>query len=458
MMRKLAIGLLVLGASACDRAPTADPAKPDSYAVQIPIAPAPGGSLQRLELPAAALVAIKRQDIGDVRVFDARGKVVPLAQVSDTPEGARHSTAVPIYPVIGPITGAPNAWGRSALSIRLAGGGAMKVVTIDSGNSTAHDGAPAAAVLLDTRGLKEPVSAISLDLGLPAGQPVTLTLVSSTNLKDWQPLAEKVVFRPADGAALLGGSEVALPGVDLHDRYVGIGWGGASGVSLKSASVVTSATAPRPRIAMATSGATLTDAHQLRFDVPGGAQLSAFRFTETGPDGIIPLRLWGRAHTEDAWQPLGAGTLRPESGGTLIDISDPAMISFRLEADSRTAGFSVAPKVELLYDPVELLVGLSGTPPYRLAAGQVSAPASYLALSEIAPPGTPQHLADLSQVRFNIPAESVTPTVTLQPGTDSALGLRKAMLWGALLLGTLVLAFAAIRLLRGAAAGASKVE
>ena len=51
------------------------------------------------------------------------------------------------------------------------------------------------------------------------------------------------------------------------------------------------------------------------------------------------------------------------------------MTSFRVEADSRTAGFSAVPKLDLLFDPVELLVALSGTPPYRLAVGQASAPA-----------------------------------------------------------------------------------
>lgn len=446
--RKLVLALLVLAVTSCNHAPRPDPAKPEDYALQLPLEPAAGGALQRLALPPAALVALKRADLGDVRVFDARNKVVPLALLEDRADEAQHSTSVPVYPVVGPA----GALEGSGLSIRIEDNRVARVVTVDSSAAPANDTAPPSAVLLDTHALREPANAIALDADIPVGQPITLTLLSSTNLKDWEPLAEKVLFRPADGMALLGGGKVALPAVDLHDRYVAISWGRASGVVLKGASAITSVLAPPARIAVATRAVPLADAHELRFDLPDIARLAAIRLTETGPDGIIPVKLYGRDHVEDPWTPLAAATLRPGTVGNLIDLSGPPMASYRLEADSRTAGFSAAPKVELLFDPIELLVALSGTPPYRLAAGQANAPAAFLTLTEIAPQVNLAKLAGLPQARLAAPS-GPPPLVALQAGAaDGALEPRKLILWAALLLGTLVLAFAAIRLLRGTAA------
>ena len=282
-----------------------------------------------------------------------------------------------------------------------------------------------------------------------------LTLQTSTNLRDWEPLAEKVLFRPADSPALLGGARVALSGVDLHDHYVGISWGGATGVTLRGAIVTTSTAVPPVRTAVATSGVSLSETHELRFDLPDMVPVAAFRLTETGPDGVIPVKLFGRDDAQAPWTLLAAATMRSGTAGTVLELSSPSMRSYRIEADSRTAGFSAAPKLELIFYPVELLVALSGVPPYRLAAGQSAAPPSYLTCAEIAPQGNPPKLAELPLASVAEPSGQ-PPVVALAAGpADGALEPRKLLLWAALLLGTLVLSFSAIRLLRATSAGAT---
>jgi hypothetical protein len=449
-IRTLALALIVMTATSCKQAPGADTSKPEAYAVLLPLGAAKGGSLQRLTLPAEALVALKRADLGDVRVFDASGRMVPLALVEGgATDDARHRVSVPVYPVVGPV----NALGKSGLSIRIEDGSVARVVTVGSSPPLDRRAASPPAVLLDTHALREPANAIALDAEIPASQPVTMTLLTSANLKEWEPLAEKTLFRPTDGSKLLGGAEVVLPGVDLHGRYVGITWSDAAGVKLRGASIITSTIARPARSAIATSAVPLANAYELRFDLPDMARLAAIRLTESGPDGVIPVKLYGRDQTDDPWTLLSATTLRPGSGGNVLDHSGPPMASYRLQADRRTAGFSTAPKLELLLDPVELLVALSGTPPYRLAVGQAAAPASYLTLAEIGPQASPIELANLPQAKLAGPLEPPL-VIALEAGAaDGALEPRKLVLWAALLLGTLVLAFAAIRLLRAAAAG-----
>ncbi len=444
IIRKAALALALFAAASCHSAGPDDPGKPGSYAVNLALEPAAGAApLQRLALPAPVLVAVKRPDLGDIRVFDSTGRQVALALAGNSAERALNSASVPVYPVVGPAA----TLGESALSIRIENNAIARVVTVESAAGPATTASPTAS-LLDTHDLREPVHAIALDADFPADRPVTLALYSSANLSDWQPLAEKVLFRPAHGPALLGGARIELAGVDLHGRYVGIVWRGAKGVALNGARAFTAVTAPPARIAVGTTGAALADAHVLRFDLPAMARLAALRLTETGPDGVVPVRLFGRNHAEEPWTDLAATTLRPGASGATLDLPGPPLASYRLVADRRTAGFTTAPKLELLFDPVELLVTFSGTPPYRLAAGQATARASYLTPGEIAPQITPAALAALPQARLSAPTGS-PPLVTLQPGAaDGELEPRKLALWAALLLGTLVLAFAAIRLLR----------
>lgn len=346
------------------------------------------------------------------------------------------------------MVGPASALEGGDLSIRIEGNSFARVVTVDSAvPPVASVGAPA-AVLLDTRNLHEPANAIDLEVEIPAGQPVALRLLTSTDLEHWEPLVEKTLFRPANGSPLLGGASIMLPSVDLRDRYVGISWGGANGVRLKSATVVTSIIASPERISIGTGAASLRNAHDLRFDLPSLPRLAAIRLIGAASDGVTPVKLFGRDQAEDPWALLSAATLRPREGANVLELGGPAMTSYRLEADRRTAGFSAPPTLELLLDPVELLIAPSGTPPYRLAVGQAAAPASFLTLDEIAPQGKPLELADLPQATVAV-TRGPPLVVALRAGaTDGALEPCKLVLWAALLLGTLVLAFAAFRLLR----------
>ena len=151
---------------------------------------------------------------------------------------------------------------------------------------------------------------------------MTLTLLSSANLKDWEPLAEKVLFRPGDRLALLGGATLPLPGVDLRDRYVGVSWAGANGVTLKGARVMTSTATPRALTAVRTSAVSLANAHKLLFDLPAMARLGAIRLTDSASDGVIPAKLFGLKLANVPWALVSATTLRP-CGSAMP--SDPAV-------------------------------------------------------------------------------------------------------------------------------------
>jgi hypothetical protein len=279
-------------------------------------------------------------------------------------------------------------------------------------------------------------------------------LLTSANLNDWEPLAQKVLFRPAAGGPMLGGEQVTLNGADLHGRFVGISWTGSSGVALTGASAVMAGSTEAGRVAVATAPLSLTDAHQLQLQLPDNGRLAALRVTVAPADGIVPVRLYGRSPGRDAWSALGAATLSGERGPSTIELPAVPMASYRIEADRRTAGFSAAPRVELLFDPVELLAALSGTPPYRMAVGQPAAQPNYLTLAEVAGTGASLDLARLPRATI-VSADGSPPAIPVQgQAADGMRDRRKLILWAALVLGTLVLAWAAFRLARASHAGA----
>lgn len=432
----------LLALAGCSAELPVDSNQPDAYAVRLPVEPAAGGGVQRLTLPAGALVAVRRDDLGDIRLFDGRGRRVAMALADISAPADRRSEAVALFPVVGSL----GESGDTGVSIRIEDGSVARVVTVDTrGNA---DDAASGAVLIDTRGIRRPVQAIRLDATVPEGRPVTLTLQSSANLRDWQPLAEATLFRPEGAATPLGDGRIALEGADLAGRYVAIRWPASAAVTVRRAEVESSTMARPAAVEVATGPLVLETPHTLTFTLPPTAPLRALRLVERGNDGVLPLRLFGRANAEQRWTPLSAGTLRPGEQGVLLGGMTADLRQYRIEADQRTGGFSAPPTLTLLIEPVTVVADVSGTPPYQLAVGQGEATPAWLEAGALLPAGVAGPAA-LPEARVQASGQP-PPTIALaEAASDGPLAPRKLALWGALLFGTLLLGFIAWRLVKG---------
>lgn len=438
MIRRLAIALLALGAAACDRAPETDPATPDRFALRLTVEPAAGGAVQRVILPAQALVAVQRADLGDIRVFDGRGKPLSIA-LGGGADAERQSVTLGGLA----LRGSPAALTAPGGAIRIEDNGTARVVTI---GAAAQADEQLSASLVDTHAIADPVVGIALDVTLADRRATTFTLRTSADLKTWQPLAERVLFSPAAGAPSLGGSVLALPGISLKDRYLRIDWEHGSGAAFRAATITTARTAPLPRSVVASTGLQLEDAHHARFAVPFGAPLGAIRLKQTGPDGVVPVQIFARNNAEQPWTMLAAATLRQDNAGTVIDLPPGAWRDYRIAADQRSAGFSAAPNVDLLLDPVEVLAAFNSAPPYTLAVGAPAAAPRYLTAADLVPDAL-RKAGPLPIARIDLTGKPAAP-IAVQPARESPFDTRKLALWAALLLATGILAVAAIRLLR----------
>ena len=441
MRRRLTIAVLALLA-ACNQTKAPPPSDPAAYKVKLAVEPAGDGPVQRLILPAQALIAVQRKDLGDLRLFDGRGKPVPLALEA----GNAETSATVNLPGIPVMQYNKDSAVPHILTIEPDGTAYLRPM----GRTVSPSDKPElVATIIDTRAIADPVSAITLDAELPLQQPITVTLSSGSDLLDWQPIAEKVLFKGGQGGQMLGSSRIALDGQSLKGRYLQITWGKASGFTIRGAAVTTGKSAPLPSPVVEGQGLMLEDAHRALFSVPFASPLSAIRLTESANDGVVPLRLYARNSAEEQWNLIAAGTLRQDPKGSLIDLGGASWRDYRIEADARSAGLSAAPKIELLLQPVELLAALNQSPPYVLALGSPGAEPAWFERHEIAPDDTPG-INNLPLARIDT-SGTPPPQIRLEPDIEGAFDLRKAALWAALVLGTLVLALAAIRLGRSGA-------
>jgi hypothetical protein len=455
MIRKAIVAALVLLAG-CSGDKLKDPASPDGYGLVLPVTPAQGGTIQRVALPPAAIGALTRADHGDYRLFDGSGRKLAVALDSSRADAANAvDNAVPVTPIEMPRSGGPGN-----VSVQIGQG--AQDVTVDVNARPDREGRPLAGLLLDTRELVDPAREVRLVIELPRDRLVEITVEQSSDLKTWTRIASRQLVRfPGEDLTDVV-SAVPLGGAMLKDTYLRISYPVASDVLVRTARVVTMKAAAAPQIAFATTGAALIDPHTIAFRYPlgGAGEGSAkvvldtgssslaprLRITGSDQDGVIPLRLEGRRNAESPWTGWDGATLR---GGQAVELRFPgaAMADYRVVADPDSAGFFALPRIELLVDPVDLLVSFGGSPPYRLAVGNPAATPSLLADRELLGPNPPAAIPTAS-----VAGAKEAPVLSIAPAGDGGpFSPRKLALWAALLLAVGVLAFAAVRLMTASA-------
>lgn len=414
---------------------------PGDYAFRAPITVARGAPLQRLPLPAAALIRLQQPDYADLRVFDADGRSQPIALLpARAPELARRNTVLTPLPILG----APGSLTVTGLGLRVDASGEARIVRVDGKVAPSTGAAAVLGTLLDTRPAKGPATELALDVDVPRQQPVTFVIEGSADLRRWSWITDHVVYRsPGDPRRVV----IPLDTAGVLDRYLRITWRAATPllapVAVTAASVATTTAATLPPIVATITGARLIDPRDLRFSLPFATSIAAVRIIPAG-DALIPVRILGRNDDEQPWTLLGAGAAyrltRPGTVdfGPAIALSIQVFRQIKVEADARTAGFAALPNIELVFEPRDIAVLQTGRPPFELAAGRQGARSALLPVSDL-----------MTGTRDTDPA--TLPVAVVQPSpaivastTENAKTVRLTwLLWAVLGAGTLLLAVAA---------------
>ncbi|MBN8500425.1 MAG: DUF3999 family protein [Sphingomonadales bacterium] len=441
LVRHATLALAVVGLAACNTQDRPEPKKQDDFELVLAVAPQSDNRLGRVVLPAAAIAELKRADLGDVRIFDAKGRTLSLAQAYDR-SGDSSLLKTHDLPAIPIVTGPDGS--ERPLSVEVRTGDAT--VTVSASGDAADAVAPRSMVFIDTRTLGLPVVGIELAAILPRQRPVTFTLETSSDLKTWQPLAEKVLLRPGNDPEVLGQARISLPAVDLRDRYVRVSWDTNPDVTVSGAKVLEAVERQPARVELETSGAKLSNPHELRFAPQISVPIAAVKLELAGTDGIVPVELFGRNDRSEPWGLLARGTLKQGEGPVSLELSGSTTREYRLVADRRSSGFSKEPRISLAVDPVTVFAAFNGEGPFNLAVGHDDAKPAWFDEADL---GKPSDLLRAWRRPAEVASAGEAPVILLAPAApETPFDPRTMLLWGALLLGAAVLAVAAWRLIK----------
>jgi hypothetical protein len=424
--------------------PAADPNDTRSYALHLPLTFNTDAPLQRLILPAQALVSMQSSGMRDLRIFNAKGQ--PLALALSDSASLRQTEKRKIELKSSPIMGSADVTDISASTLRIEEQQGRRIVQIDS--SAADAGAPRKKVLgalLDTRAIADPVVALALDVDLPDAQPVTFDLQASKDLKDWRSLAQAVLYRAAAGASGLGTDHIELPAADLKDQYLRITWTDATrrtaAVVMRSATLTTArGVSSAARVSAVLARPVLSNPYELRFSLPFATPVAALQIRPAGDNVLLPVRVLGRNDPGQPWSMMAASVVyKLQTAGKLqasaaIELPRAAFREIKIEADKKTPGFSAPPEITLEFEPVQVVALVNGPAPYTLAAGLANAVNPYLPVQSLMP--------DYRAAQENsLPLATIDGTAALVPATASRDGLptRSIVLWAVLLLAALAL-------------------
>ncbi|MDB5966542.1 MAG: hypothetical protein JWQ72_3042 [Polaromonas sp.] len=428
-----------------------DAGQPPSYALRLPVTLAPDAPLQRLVLPAQALVQLQGAGYSDVRLFNAQGQAVPmaLATAAALTQTQRQQVRLPAYPILGAAgMTVGGAAGMDGMSLRIEERNGRRVVQVHTGTRSPGAGSGAAptvlGALLDAREVAMPVASLALDVDLPNAQPTTFYVQASKDLKNWRAVGDAVLYR-AEGATDLGASSIDMASADVKDQYLRITWSAAEGVTLRGATLTTSSSSRGARVSATLAAPALASPHELGFALPFATPVAALSLQPQGTNVLVPVRVLGRNDRSQPWTLLASSvvyrlsTAGKEQLSGPIELPGTAWRELRVEADAKTPGFAVAPAVTLQFEPAQIVFLASGPAPFILAAGLGGAAASYLPVQSLLPGYREGQENTLPLARVD---GAAVATVTAQPAGD-AVPTRSLVLWGVLLVGALALALMA---------------
>ena len=476
-------GLACVGLAFAGGLWAADANSPQSYAQRLPLATVPGAALQRVVLPAQVLAALQTADYRDIRIFNAQGQPVPMALAAGGSATVLAATekqiTLPAYPILGGAGASAGTLAQEGLSLRIEEQQGRRVVQINTsaGTPAAPSGQQVLGALFDTRTLGAPAVSLALDVDLPPAQPVSFQVATSRDLTHWSPLASTVLYRApaqngAAGAAQLGSSTIHLTGADLKDQYLRVTWAPAQGgvdlaanVALRGATVTTSrsaAAAARPTVQV--NLPTQNKPHELGFSLPFATPVAAIGITPQGSNVLVPVRVLGRNGNQQPWTSLAEGVVyslqtagvdQRSAAITLPSYQGNSWRDIRVEADTKTPGFTAPPAVSVEFDPVQLVFVASGDAPFTLAAGlpatdAQAAASAYLPLQSLVPGYQPAQENTLPLARTEVAAAGAAnvPASVQAPDLSDKTSTKTMVLWGVLLAGVLALGLMAWALAR----------
>lgn len=428
------------------------PPTPQDFAYAVPLQFEGQDALYQATLPLVVYQSTVRGDLGDLRVFNAQGEVVP--HMLRLPE--RSSTSQPVLGKLAyfPLQGAANA-GLDQLAVRIKRNTAGTLIDISSNAKPAAQ-ARLAGYLLDATALKQSIQALELDWKNSKDSFVgVLTIESSDDLKHWN-----IVARNAPLASLqFGGHRLLQQRVEfpaLQAKYLRLSWPPQQ-QELQLGSISAELAGSRVDAALSwhkVSGSAVTDkAGEFEFDLGAQLPLQRMRIELPQMNTLVQAVLFSRAKETDSWREVSHSTLyKLHHSGQ--DLNNPDIAVNRnhrywlLRVEQKNGGIgSGVPQMQAGWQPHQLQFVTRGSAPFQLAYGSNQIKPAEFQMQNVLPK------AGQDQTELKIQPAQTGAQITqggaarLSPPAP-ALPWKKWILWAVLGVSVLLLGWMAYRLVK----------
>ena len=435
-------------------------AAPEDFARGMTIEIAEPGLAQRVALTTDLYQWVTRDDLGDLRIYDANGGELPYALrrpsagESHTPWQGLPLFSLPVsLPVslLGPAAGSEAAAG---VNIELGEGGAVVAVRGPVTTAPGETG-----YLIDASSY--PHQPTELELTWPsetADFVARFQVDASDDLNSWRTVVATATLAAlhTDGQRVLL-NQIELPPVQAH--YLRLQpLGGADTLTLDSVRTRARIAIDPVRHWLSLAGTQRKDGYE--FTANGRFPLDRIEVTLDRDTFLIEARLSSRADSKAPWRDLGVHRFYRARVNGRIAASEPLAIrrpnhhQWRVEPISPTMA---VPKLQIGWLPDEVVFLPQGEPPYLLAYGRAGLSGKQWPMANLlsqldaeAPSGaggSPDLMFDtLPQARLAT-ARMLGGEARLQP-EPQPIEWRTILLWTVLLLGVGMVALFAYRLLR----------
>ena len=442
--------------------------KPIDFAYGLKIDASGTEALYDVTLPPAVYQGVTRRDLGDVRVFNGAGEVVPHAWRPRRTEKADAGATVAL--TLFPLKAAAGAnVDALTISVRRSAGGAVSV-DVKSG------GAPApaqqtVAYLIDMSAQDRALRAIELDWKAPDGFSGKLRVDASDDLSNWRTLVS--------GAPLLnlevGGQRLQQKRVEVPPqkaKYLRLAWAqersddGAKSappeITAASGELAEKFVEASREWAKFNAGKGEKPGEYL-FDLKGQFPIDRLRLELPEPNTIVQVEVLVRDKAEQPWRSVTRGVayrLRQPAGEIAspdIQVGASSERWWMIRIDQRGGGLgSGMPALNAGWVPHQLVFAARGAAPFTLAYGNRGAQAGSLPIDSLIPgyredSGASVRAAKTSALPgVNVQAASAQAQKELggEARLQEQIDWKRWSLWGVLGLGVLVLGAMAWRLVK----------
>lgn len=442
-MRSVMICLL-LCLVALAASPVSAELAPEQFAYGLPLNISGEQAFYELELPLAVYQSSQRDDLGDIRVFNAAGKIVPHALRSPSNQTQRQNvvtTELPFFP-LSRQTQAPD--GDLSIHVERTVEGTIVDVQVN-GRENLQSNAATYSYLIDASALKRKIDALELLWAVDSTAFLAeIAVETSKDLVSWEPLTTAAVGRLVYQDFRLDQNKIVLP--RSNSRYLRLTWPIAQPMAeLTKVLVLTeqSSVIERPAQRRLLLASEAVGERRYRVDLQGALPVAAVTIVLAGKNSLAAGLLFSsneiKGPMQKRWQGL-AYTLTT-NGSTLtngaVTMTPTRQRYWDLLISESEAGLSVAPRLEFTWQPDRLVFLAQGAGPYTVAYGNAKVEPTNFHMDALLQRST-------AATRQSLQPQQVQPgEAILLGGEESAarppLPWKQYILWGVLFLGVLLI-------------------